>query len=135
MLQAVAERNNYSLIGKVLASFRPEVYSEIEELVRSSQQTDLTKIPEYFLSFQLLSTESGVESRRLFTAIMLKLYHPYVLDKGIFNVRKGFVNEIRICFNKPKQSISRDIRDVAVYYKAYEEFREKVNCIAEKLVE
>ncbi|MBO9657509.1 MAG: hypothetical protein J7527_01665 [Chitinophagaceae bacterium] len=133
MLQAVAERNNYSLIGKMLASFMPEVYLEIEELVRSGQQTDLRKIPDYFAAFQLLSAESGVESRRLFTATMLKLYHPYAIERGLINVKHGFVREIRHCFGCKQQSITRDIREVVVYYKAYEEFRQKVNELAKEL--
>lgn len=131
MYPAVSEKKNYSLIGRILANLRPEVYHEIEQLVRSGRDTDLSRIRDYYSQFLVHSNAKGIESRRQFVAIMLKVYHPFVLDRGFIEVKWGFTNTIAVAVGAKRQSVDRDIKEVIVFYRAYDEFKSEVDRISQ----
>jgi hypothetical protein len=130
---------NYSLIGRVLCKVNPQAASEIMQIVAPGPETDVKRIFFYYSRFDMNKPveNNPVNLRRIFTATMLKLYHPYFLEKGTPDVRGhlkfGFVRNVSGCFGCKSQAITRNIREVVVMYKAYPDFKEKVDMAFESL--
>ena len=120
------------MIGRILCKTRPEVATEILNLVTPGAEHDLSRIFFFYSRFDAHKPKgSDVNTRRIFTAVMLKLYHPQVLTSGIFSTKYGFVRNIAACFSCKSQSITRNIREVVIMYRAYNDFQEMVDKIVE----
>lgn len=133
MLTAVAQKKNYSLIGRVLSKIRPDISTEIETNFLSPSPP-LSSIFTYYDQYkEIVIVMSKVDKRRVFCAAMLKVYHPYVLSTGLVFIKKGFTNNIKQCFNHSKQRAYMDIREAIIMYKAYEDFRTKVDDIVKTM--
>lgn len=129
----IAAKKNYSLIGRILYKTRPEIASQLEYYIQPGTETDLKRIFYFYSRFDGfdLPGYNEVNKRRLFTAAMLKLYHPNYLKSGIINVKYGFAKNIACCFGCKTASVSINIKEVVIMYRAYTEFEEKVNEILE----
>jgi hypothetical protein len=132
---ALARKKNYSMIGRMLYKTHPEVASSIEKVLTPGEETDLTRIFSYYARFTSLDLPdpNPVSRRRVFIAVMLRMYHPSCLHTGIIKVKNGFVKNIGACFGCVGQAITRNIREVIIMNKAYDEFQATVNDVFEKL--
>lgn len=121
-------------IARILYKTHPEVAAEIEEYVRPGVETDLQRIFYFFSRFDGfdLPGYNDVNRRRLFTAAMLKLFHPTYLKSGIINVKYGFAKNIAACFSCKTASISTNIKEVVIMYRAYSDFGETVDEILQQ---
>lgn len=134
MITSALEKRNYPLIGRILYRVHPEIASQIERMVVPGEQTDLQRIFFFYSRFTNINLPgyNDVNKRRLFTAVIMFLYYPQSLKNGLVNVKKGFVKNIAACFDSKQESITRNIREVIIMYRAYEDFAEKVNEILEE---
>lgn len=129
MLQKAIPVKNYSLIGKVLCKVKPEVAQEILSIVQPGQETDVTRIFKFYAIFDQGYTEceKPVDLRRIFTAAMLKLYHPKILEGGFITMQHGFVKNVAACLSCKSQAVTLNIREAVVMYRSYQDFQSKVN--------
>lgn len=135
MLQVFEQKKNYSMIGKVLCKTKPDVASEIEELIAAGEEIDHSKIFSFFAKFDMVKPLEVdlVTQRRIFITMMLKLYYPVALTKGLFILKKAFRKNIATCFGCHGTAITRNSRECVVLYKAYQDFRIQVDHLLEKV--
>jgi hypothetical protein len=133
-MQATALGKNYSLIGRVLKKAKPEVYMEIVDMLTPGEEIDVQKIYRFYAKYdQLEHVGEKVDRARVFVAVMIKLYYPYMLDKVITAAGHNFALIISTCFGLQRPHVSRMIPEAIVMYKCYDDFKIKVDEAFEKI--
>jgi hypothetical protein len=133
-MQATAIGKNYSLIGRVLKKTKPEVYTEIVDMLTPGEEIDVQKIYRFYAKYDMLDHEGEARERcRVFIGVMIKLYYPFMLERVVTAVGHSFSLIIAHCFQMQRSHVSRFIPEVIVMYKAYDDFREKVDQVLEKI--
>jgi hypothetical protein len=153
MLSATYSKKEYAILGRLLALTEP---ATAERLIttylprETAIQSDLSVIPAYFITFcdlrgihpedyigPLFKT-SKVDIRRLFVAVMLKMYYPGMYNMPIVDFsligRTGFSKAITQLFQAKKENIFKTIREVIIWKNEYDDFAFLVDQAIEQLV-
>ena len=130
MIQTVVGKGNFF---KIIQSIYPEVAAQVHTILQPGSENDLSRIFYFYSRFHNIELKgyNEVNKRRVFIGVMMLLFHPYCLKNSIVYVPYGFSKNIAACFGCKQQGVTRNIREVVVLYKAYEEFGEKVNEVFE----
>src|SRR5690606_33239930 len=98
--------------------------------------TNLSHIPRYFSHFCRLS---GVHQelmssndKRLLIGCMVSIYSPETL-RADNHSKTGLVTTIAKVFNQTHQYVSILMKEAIVHYKAYDDFRERVDELTEQM--
>lgn len=147
----LAEKD-YKILGRLLGKKYPDLARELLATYKDHPplETDHQKIPTFFKIFcfhlsvdekELLGPlykTSKVDVRRLFVACMTHLYYPHVYHQPPEEInlsKKGFVSSLSRALQQQEPNISVMIREVIAWEKDYDDFKEKVYSIVEKLKE
>jgi hypothetical protein len=149
MLSEALNEKQYKILGRLLVKKHPDVaQSLLATLNHTASEDDITKIDLYFIRFCTLQgiakesyygavyKTSKVDVFRLFIASMVHLYFPEVYFQPIeeLNLKKnGFVTAIAVATGQHTANVSSRIREVVLWEKEYDDFREKVVTMVEKL--
>jgi|GEM_PF-2893529 len=150
---ASCSRRDFYLIGKVLQRENPEIFQRLRAAYIDVKaipplESDHEQIPLFFSRFCFflglvkedytgpLSKSSKVDVRRHFIATMLHLYCPHVYYQPVKDIelpKNGFVKALAQTLQQNASNISLMIREVILWEKEYEDFRDKVEEAVEKL--
>jgi hypothetical protein len=148
MLNALNEKQ-YKILGRLVVKKHPDIAASLLlSLSHIPSQVDISKINAYFDRFCCLQgiekqtyfgpvyKTSKVDMFRLFIASMVHLYYPEIYFQPIeeLNLKKnGFVTAIATATGQQTSNVSSRIREVVLWEKEYDDFKEKVVTIVEKL--
>ncbi len=128
-------------LGKFVAAQHPDLAKVIVHRYLHSDAIDenLDNIPAYYAGF-LAVCPSTVEvnssyAKRLFISVMLRIYSPGVYEQPPKDLvmRQGLVVAVSKTVSLNQGYLSRCIRSVIVHEKVYEDYREQVLDIVERL--
>lgn len=142
---------HYKMIGRLLTHKRPHLAQSLiyPYLKAVPYDTDFKKIDSYYLD--LFCKEKGIEKseitgalfksskvdvRRLFIASMAHIYYPHIYHQHTHEInlsKKGFVTYLAKALKQQESNVSVVIREVVTWEKEYDDFKEKVVDIVEKL--
>lgn len=77
-----------------------------------------------------------VDIRKLFIASMIHIYCPHIYFQHPSEInlsKRGFVMWLSQALNQPDSNVSGSIREVVAWEKDYDDFRDRVSMIVEKL--
>ncbi len=140
--------HSYATIGMHLVKKMPEVARAIIDSIPASSGVDICLIPEYFQkyieltglpveSIRLSRNQNAKNHRQLFTAAMLKVYHPDVYDRPNLPLKtvKGFQNQLKKCFHSERnRNMPAEIQRIKVFITAYDDFRRDALIIHSQLI-
>lgn len=146
---ALFSKSDLTLIGRLLARQQPDVAAELLSSIQPQppHDTDQENIPYYFLTFcKIQNIESQelslsrynsemVAAKKLLIACVLHIYCPVVFNQpvGLQNVKWGIVSRLSKSLHNTKPAISMLIQEVVTQYKVYDDFRDQVDMIVEKI--
>jgi len=139
----------YKILGRLVVKKYPDIAQTLlATLNHEPSESNISKIEGFFLSFcklQGINKEtyfgpvyktSKVDVFRLFTAAMIHLYYPEIYFQPIeeLNLKKnGFVTALARATGQHAPNVSSRIREVVAWEREYDDFREKVLCMVERL--
>lgn len=144
--------NQYKILGRLVMNKLPFYAKELLSpyLNNIPQEIDHSKIPGYFTLFCKvmdlkedeytgpLQKSSKVDMRRIFIAAMIHLYQPVLYHQKDFFVilrKTGFMLTLAQTLHQFESNISNTIREVILWEREYDDFKEKVNSAIEKLAQ
>lgn len=138
-------KKHYHLLGRLLVSKKPEIAHELLSTYCNNDVepvlTDLDQMERLFICFchtkgidpELVANSFRkslkIEYRKEFIAVMLHLYTPQVYFQPVQNIvlRLGFVGQVVAVLRQDYGNISKMIREVIIWEREYDEFKEKVS--------
>jgi hypothetical protein len=139
----------YKILGRMVAKKHPDIAAQLlSTLNHTATETDIQKITLYYDQFcELQGIErneyfgavyktSKVDIFRLFIASMIHLYYPEIYFQPIeeINMKKeGFVTALANSIGQPTSNVSNRIREVIQWENQYDDFKNKVFDMVEKL--
>jgi hypothetical protein len=142
---------HFKMIGRELWNKLPHLAKSLLKPYLSAEpfDFDFTKLEDHYLvAFSSLHgivksdlqgplfKSSKVDIRKLFIASMLHIYCPHIYFQHANEInlsKRGFVMWLAKALDQPESNISAAIREVVAWEKDYDEFRDKVFVIVEKL--
>lgn len=139
----------YKIIGRLVCKKHPEIAEELlSTLNHTPLEEDISKLEFYFNQFCILHgtskqdyfgavyKTSKVDLLRIFIASMVHLYYPEIYFQPIeeLNLKKnGFVTALANSIGQAVSNTSNRIREVIIWEKEYDDFKEKVEAVVFQL--
>jgi hypothetical protein len=135
MLQAACSRGNYPLFVKYVSKNYPQIANEFLSTLdyEPPHDSDLNNIQGYYSLFQ--SCDVPTNTKKVFAAAIVALYAPAAFKQSSSNVslKWGLGIAIAEALGVTKQRASVLIKDAIFHYKHYDDLKEQVDQVIEKM--
>lgn len=123
-------RRDLPLLGRLMIKKYPEIAAELLSSYNPAAPFDdnLTNVSHYYSRYNTFPDFN----KRVFVGVMVAIYSPESL-RNDDNQRKGLITTIAQVLNLSHQYISLLAKESILYYKIYDDFREKVDIVTEQM--
>jgi hypothetical protein len=138
-------KRHYAVLGKLFIQKEPELAQKLIEVYlphAEPLETDFTRIKELFKTFCAIEgvdydSNLKVDTKRKFIATILHLYAPqvYLCTTDDFLITRGLATELGKVFRQTKALMSVRIREVLVWEKNYDDFKNAVAEMVSKITD
>lgn len=143
---STSSKRKWTLLGRLVMEKEPELADEYLRPYSVIMERDLKQIPDLFKRYceiegidkydyyNGMPTRKKMEIRRIFTAAMIHIYYPGIYQQSIINIGNfGFGYALSDVLSQHGSNVSKTIKKVVFWEKNYQDFKEKVLSVTEKL--